>query len=132
MNHRRDHARGRRSGHSDKVAVAARSHSVNIESRETPSAAAQKKESDQPAELDEANASGKVGKCQRSHSPGVCEKGRRHSEADYIGERVEFFPELAVGAHGAGDASVKRIEKNRESNGARGLVKIRRAAFERR
>ena len=69
---------------------------------------------------------------QRADAPRVGKEGRRNAKADDVGERVELFSEFAVGAHGAGHASIERIEKDGDANGARGVVKIRRPAVESR
>ena len=45
---------------------------------------------------------------------------------------IELFAELAVGAHGARDAPVERIEHDREADGDRRVVEIGDTAVESR
>ena len=126
MHRRRDHAGRRRSGHSREESVAARRHALNIEPRQTPRAATEIEKADQPAELDQVQCSGATRGCQRADAPGVGQKRGSHAEAHDVRERIELLSKLAVGAHGARDAPVQRIENNGDADGASGVVEIRR------
>ncbi len=130
MNYRGDHASGGRSGHAGEKTAAARGHALNIEAREPPGTADHEEKSDEPAELDEVKRLGRLGGGHGAHAPNIGEERRGDSEADNVGERIKLLAEFAGGAHGAGDAAVEGIEQNGDTDGARGVVEIRRRAFQ--
>src|SRR5579871_2826045 len=132
MNYSRDHARPGRRGHADEITIAACGHAMNIEPCQAPCAAAEKNEADQPAELNQTNAFGNFGIRERFYSPGIRKNCGRNAEADDVRKRIKFFAEIAGGSHRACNASVQRVKKNSDADGARCVIKLRGGAFERR
>ena len=118
------------SGHSHKIAISTRRHSFDIETREAPGATADEEESDEPAEFSEVQRRQRIRGSHGANSPGVGENGGRDTEADDVGEGVKFLSEVAIGAHRARDASIERIEKDGEADGAGGVVEVRHFAVE--
>src|ERR1700679_1124708 len=130
MHGRRDYARCGRGGQAHEITIAARSHTLNIESREPPRAARHKKESDQPAGLGQVQGFGGIGCSDGAHPPSVGEKCRSEAKAHDIGKRIEFPAEGTFGFHSACDAAVHGVEKIGNTDGARGVVEISNLSVE--
>ena len=45
-------------------------------------------------------------------SPTPCQHGGGHTESDHVGQRVQFFAEIAAGAGHARDAPVEPVEQH--------------------
>src|SRR6202007_2943657 len=89
-------------------------------------------ESDQPAEFGQVQRRGRIGRSHCADSPRVSEHGRCDTKTHHIGERIKLLAEFAVRAHRPRHTAIKRIEQNRKTDGASGVIKIGYFAIERR
>src|SRR5580658_4950558 len=132
MHRSSNHSRRGGRGHTHEVPAAARRHAVNIEARKPPRAATEEKEADEPPQLNQVEFGRRTRGRHRMNAPRICQQGRSHAKADYIGQRVKLFAEFAVRAHRPGHAAVERVEQDRDADGGGRIVEVSRRTLERR
>ena len=99
------HRGRRRAWHADEVPLVAAHGALNIESRQTHGCGGEEHETGRPPEPAE-----------RRQPPRERQDGRRNSERDDIGQRIELDAESARGAGEAGDAAVEHVEHDRKTD----------------
>src|SRR6266850_1969414 len=130
VHHRRNHSRGRRSGHSHKILRSSRRHSLYVKPREPPRAANQEEQAAHPGKQSKLVQRLRAHGRHASNAPRIRKNRRRHPKTHDICQRVELHSKLRVRPRHSSDSAIQRIKQYRKSNRLRGMVKILRRSHQ--
>jgi len=131
MHDRNNHAGCRRNWHADEIFTPRATRILRnrigtyVETRQTACSTDQKEETDEPAKLDESLPKPGIHRHgEHAKAPAIGKDAGRYSEGDDVGERIEFFAEVAGSVGHARDSAIERVKRYRESDSQRGVVEV--------
>src|SRR5262249_26778141 len=107
-----------------KIARAARSHSLDIETREPPSTTNHEDKADPPSHLVDMDHLAEVADRQIPHAPRVRKKCRSDSKAHDIRQGIELLAELPVRSGCPGDPAIERVEQKGDADSPGRIVEV--------